>query len=180
MNNLNAQKNAIKIRPANSWGDTPLSVVLRMVARAEIFVLRAIVPLAALAGTFASLGLGALPLGAMVISGVVLSGKIRDICNDTASLLDIENLLSKQDSAAVRALIGKGTYLADKIKKYKTIGDMPPELQKEIHDYINMHYQSIRQLKSALYNVQVKAGKSLILQQASQKKYIPPSDRRLI
>ena len=38
--------------------------------------------------------------------------------NDTASLMDIENLFkSRQDVAALRALIGKGTYLAEKCKE---------------------------------------------------------------
>lgn len=173
---------AYKIKPANPWGDTPLSVVLRIVARAEVFTLRAIVPLAALAGSLASLGLGAVPLAALTISGIVVSGKIRDALNDTASLMDIENLLSRQDVAALRALIGKGTYLAEKCKKYKTVGDMPEDLQKDLGAYINMHYKTIRQLKDALYTVDVKAKKSYLIDLESAKKSIdlPPNERFLI
>lgn len=175
-------KSAYKIKPANPWGDTPLSVILRIVAKAEVFVLRAVVPIAALAGELGTLGLGTVPLAALTISGIVVSGKIRDALNNTASLMDIENLLSKQDVGALRALIGKGTYLADKCKKYKTVGDMPPELQKDLGEYINTHYKTIRQLKDAIYTVDVKAKKSLLLDMDIARKSIdlPENNRFLI
>lgn len=172
MDNPNSQKNAIKIKPSNLFGDTGLSNLLRIVGYAQKKVLRW--------GTFLS-GFWTAGAGfALTIPVVVITGKIYELCNEVASLLDIENLLSGQDQIAIRKLIGEGTSLSQRMKKFKTFGDMPPELQKSVNEYMNLHYKSIRQLKNALDTVEVKAGKSLALYQAKQKKYTPHTDRRLI
>lgn len=172
MDSPNSQKNAIKIKPANLFGDTGLSNILRIVGYAQRKVLRW--------GTFLS-GFWTMGAGfALTIPVVVITGKIYELCNEVASLLDIENLLSGQDQVAIRKLIGEGTSLSQRMKKFKTFGDMPADLQKSVNEYMNLHYKSIRQLKNALDTVEVKASRSIAISQNNQKRYIPHSDKRLI
>lgn len=168
-------KSAYKIKPQHLFGDTPTSNLLRIIGSAQSKILRW--------GTFLS-GFYTYGAGfALTIPAVIISGKINDLCKEVASLMDIENLLSKQDQAALRALIGTGTNLANKMKKYKNFGDMPSDLQHDVNAYFNLHYKSITQLKDALNTVQVKASKSLAIEQAqaeAAQKYVPHTDRRLI
>ena len=165
-------KTAYKIKPANFFGDTPESNLLRIVGEAQSKVLRW--------GSFLS-GFWTGGMGfALILPTVVITGKINDLCKEVASLLDIENLLSSQDQIAIRKLIGEGTNLSTRMKKYKTFGEMPADLQKDVNMYMNTHYKSIRQLKNALDTVEVKARKSLYVKNNQPEKIIPHSDRRLI
>ena len=166
-------KTAYKIKPGSFFGDTPASNILRIVGRAQSVLGRW--------GTFIS-GFSTGGAGFLLtLPAIIITGKINDLCKEAASLLDIENLLNSQDQIAIRRLIGEGTNLSQKMKKYKTFAEMPADLQKEVNSYMNLHYRTIRQLKDALDTVEVKARKSIMMaEQIETTKQLPPSDRRLI
>lgn len=151
------KSNAVKIKPQSWFGDTPASNVLRIVGYAQKKVIRWGGLLAALSSAWATAG-GSI---ALMIPAVVISGKIYEMCNEMASLMDIENLLSDRDMAEMRALIGDGTSLSRQMKKYKNFGDMPEKLQAEINEYFNSNYKTIKQLRNALNEVEIKAKKSI-------------------
>ena len=146
---------AYKIQPMHGIGDTPAAVALRILAVAGNYITKA-------SGVLVAIGIGHVAFPWSLGFGFAawkLGGLIQDECRELASFKDIDNLLNKQDMVAIEALIGKGKYLAEKVKKYKTLADVPDPLRRELDEYLNDHYYSIKALKNAIAMAQVKEKK---------------------
>lgn len=140
--------NAYKIQPLHGRGDTFLSSLTRFGAGVNKWVRRA----GLILGILATLTNPVAP--AVAIFYFFAGKKVEQYLNYLASLMDIEHLLGRRDIQTIKNMMKEARWIQRELKPYKSWEEVPPNIKKDVKDYMNEHYEKIKHLEAVLAGIE--------------------------